>query len=952
MRETSVPSDDGTDDEGKVSSRRELAVPVFFSYWGKARPSEPGRSRWHLLGFHALDVAAAGIAYLRQSPATAAKMAQCCGLVSPQFEQWLAFWFALHDLGKFAESFQSQSSEAFFMLRQRSPDPAKPYCVRHDSLGMLFWTSVVRQRVVAEHWFGPASFDLADGLDYWARACTGHHGQPPTEGGDWRQHFDRHEDLEAALGFVEAMRHLFLAEDVVDAIGRQDPTQFWRVSRELSWWVAGLTVLADWLGSNARFFPYEDRPLPLQDYWAQTQQQATMALRASGVVAPPSAPPLTFGELFPRIREPSPLQRWAATVPLGDGPQIYLLEDVPGAGKTEAAEMLIHRLLAGGHAGGFYVALPTMATANAMYSRVAGTYRRLFADAASLVLASSQRTLVEEFAATVLPADEDELDPRQLDQTASARCNAWLADHNKRALLAPAGVGTVDQALLAVLHSKHQSLRLLGLFRKVLVVDEVHACDAYMQALLERLLEFHARAGGSAILLSATLPLRMKADLLAAFACGTRAARTPYPHDASYPLACRWCPSDGSSLREQAIATRDDVRRSVQVHVAETTAEVIAAIERALRAGCCVCWIRNTVADAIEAYELMRDLVAENHLLLFHARFAMQDRLRLEARVLAAFDKSSTAAVRQGRLVIATQVVEQSLDVDFDLLVSDLAPIDRLLQRAGRLARHRRDAAGNPLADPTRPDERGQPVLWVLTPPWTEAPTAAWFKSAFPKAAAVYPDHGQLWLTMRALRQGEFTMPDDARRLIEGVFGEHAEAPPGLRPVSLAAVGQNYAAQAQAQMNTLALETGYERGGIDWWSEAKTPSRLGEATSTVTLARWTDGKLEPWAQAEATAHAWAYSSLRMAARMIDLEATATDPALKAALDMTRATLPVQGRWTVLLPLVEHDGRWTGEALAAPQRKEPPRLLRWVYDPKLGLYLDKNNPPTLTDDRST
>lgn len=910
-----------------------------FAYWGKARPAldVDAQPRWHLLPLHALDVAAVGAEYLRRTPSVTSMISQRSGMPPAQLVSWVAFWLALHDLGKFAESFQSQSTDAFRELRGRPANPAKPYTLRHDSLGMLFWSSVVREKIIAEQWFGPQSFDIADGLDFWARACTGHHGQPPTEGDYWGQHFDTREDFHAALGFVEAMRRLFLTDAIVHSIGSQDPTRFWEASRELSWWLAGLAVLTDWIGSNKRFFPYREQPLPLRDYWHRTQRQATAALDASGIAAPASSAPLPFTALFPKITEPSPLQRWATTVPLGDEPQIHLLEDVTGAGKTEAALMLTHRLLAGGHADGFYVALPTMATANAMYARVATTYQRMFADPASLVLASSQRTLVEEFAATVLPADADEHDPRQVDETASARCSAWLADHNKRALLAPAGVGTIDQALLAVLHSRHQSLRLLGLVRKVLVIDEVHACDAYMQAVLERLLQFHARAGGSSILLSATLPLRMKQRLLAAFARGAGVDDPPRPRADAYPLTCSWR-SGSNNIHEEAVATRPDVRRTVRVKTTEASSEVVAVIEEALSADRCVCWVRNTVADAIDAFEIFRDRVPAECLLLFHARFALQDRLRLEEQVLATFGKSSTAALRAGRLLIATQVVEQSLDVDFDLLVSDLAPIDRIVQRAGRLARHRRAADGTPQTDPTLPDRRGEPVLWVLAPAWSDAPEADWFKSAFPKAAAIYPDHGQLWLTMRALRDGAFTMPDDARRLIEGVFGEQADMPAGLQAVSLAAEGQEFAAQAQAQTNALTLETGYLRGGIDWWSDAKTPSRLGEATSTVALGRWIDGRLRPWAEPVSENHSWAYSSLRVAARLVDTEAPMPDPEQQAAIDAVRQALPAQGRWTVLLPLIERDGRWIGDTLAAPHRNETPRRLRWTYDTQCGLRM--------------
>ena len=921
-------------------------------YWGKTRPPADGccAMSLHLLTYHCLDVAAVGAEALSRLPALRSLFARRLGLPEEHVVSWTSFWLALHDLGKFAESFQSQCPDVFMQLRGRLPNPAKPYTLRHDSLGMLFWNSVLRDTVIDGAWFGPRSEDLADGLDCWARACTGHHGQPPTEGDSWRQHFDPVHDRDAALAFVDAMRQHFIGPDLVAAIAALEPHAFLAASTELSWWLAGLAVLADWLGSNTLFFPYQDQPTPLADYWQQARGQAVTALDASGMLPPASAAAMPFNNLFGYITTASPLQRWAAQTPLHDGPQIHLLEDVTGAGKTEAALMLTHRLLASGCADGFFIALPTMATANAMYGRIAQAYGRLFADVPSLVLAHGQRKLVEEFAATVLPADRPEHDTRQLDDTASARCSAWLADHNKRARLSPAGVGTIDQVLLAVLHSKHQSLRLLGLVRKVLVIDEVHACDVYMQGVLVVLLTFHARAGGSAILLSATLPQRMKQGLLAAFAKGLQAPAPSATH-AGYPLATSWPSGNAAALAQEEIATRPDVQRSVSVHSSSDVAEVVAAIAHALAAGQCVCWVRNTVADALAAFAEFQTRLPAEHLLLFHARFALRDRLDMEARVLGTFGKDSTAAQRAGRLLIATQVVEQSLDVDFDLLVTDLAPIDRVIQRAGRLRRHRRTADGAPLLDPAAPDQRGTPWLWVLTPPWTDEPDARWYKAAFPKAAAVYAHHGQNWLTARALRTGSFTMPDDARHLIEGVFGSEADIPPGLDANAMAAEGKGFADLTQAQMNSLRLSQGYQRGGIDWWTEAKTPSRLGEASSTVTLARWVDGRLEPWVKG---AHGWAYSSLRMAERLIAATAPAADVRQQAVLDATLAELPAQGRWAVLLPLALTPDGWVGEALAAPRKGQAPRRLAWRYDTQTGLALfdAAAADPTLNEDPET
>ena len=357
-----------------------------YGYWGKARPGDDAGARHHLLPYHCLDVAAVGITAIQRMPALRALFAHELGLPEASVEPWIGFWLALHDLGKFAESFQSQCPDVFEHLRGRPPNPAKPYTVRHDSLGMLFWKDVLRDEVINAAWFGPRSEDLADGLDAWARACTGHHGQPPAEGDYWRQHFDAQQDRAAALAFVDAMRQKFLSPSLVSAIAVQDPGRFLAASTTLSWWLAGLAVLADWLGSNTLFFAYQDQALALDDYWQHACRQADLALAASGVLPGKAIAPQPFGTLFSHINTPSPLQHWAAHVPLAAGPQIHLLEDVTGAGKTEAAVMLTHRLMASGCADGFFIALPTMATANAMYGRIAEVYDKLFAGQPSLVL--------------------------------------------------------------------------------------------------------------------------------------------------------------------------------------------------------------------------------------------------------------------------------------------------------------------------------------------------------------------------------------------------------------------------------------------------------------------------------------------------------------------------------------------------------------------------------------
>lgn len=910
----------------------------YFRYWGKARPGSDAGAHYHLLPYHCLDVAAVGLAYLQRTSHLLKHISCQLRLESrDRLLSALAFSLALHDLGKFSEAFQSQRPDLFRALRGREPDPAKPYVVRHDSLGMWFWSSVLHSKFADEKWLGTESADMADGLDFWLGAVTGHHGQPPKPdiGDHWERHFHPREDKVAILTFVEQLRGLWFLEGGQILPLSLTPREFYRVSQELSWWLAGVAVLADWLGSNTDFFPYRanfENPTPLAEYWTHAQQRAAKALDAAGVLPSSVKKGLRFSNLFPDISVPSPLQEWSAKVEIASGPQIHMLEDVTGAGKTEAALMLAYRLMSAGEADGFFIGLPTMATANAMYGRIAEVYQALFAANASLALAHGNRNLVEAFAASVVPSGTEEGDDRQADDTATARCTAWLADHNKRALLAPAGVGTLDQALLAVLHSRHQSLRLLGLFRKVLIVDEVHACDAYMQGVLQTLLEFHARAGGSAILLSATLTRRMKQSLLDAFAKGLALA-SPKLQESAYPLATTWCAAQPEAPVEQPLPARAAVCRQLAVHQAENEIAVIEKIFSELAQGRCVCWIRNTVADAMAAYEQCRGRSPDERLTLFHARFALRDRLDIEERVLGSFGPASQPEGRRGRLLIATQVVEQSLDVDFDFVVSDLAPVDRLLQRAGRMCRHTRDTQGKPLGSRSARDGRGTPCFWVFGPTWADEPESTWFKQALPKAAVVYQHHGQLWHTARVLRAGRVTMPEDARSLIEGVFSADVPIPFGMQRNANVAEARGYAEASLAQQNTLKLGGGYTRGGMDWWSEAKTPSRLGEATVQVLLARWDGDQLRPWAQGK---HGWAYSSLRVSERLVSRAAEPGSAARKAAYEQAMQEVPGKGAWSVILPLESTSQGWVGRAWASGGERKPERLIEWLYDSAMGL----------------
>lgn len=830
---------------------------IYFRYWGKAKPSGSGdefADPCHLLPFHSLDVAAVGFCLFSPELPRNQALARSLELSPKQLQSIFTFSLALHDLGKFARAFQGLASPGLDSLV--APDPTIAYTKRHDMLGMLFWKRVVSERLGdGQSWHWPSA--QAPGRHGWRAldsllgAAFGHHGKPVESGSE---NLDKHAldaDQDAAWEFSIAVANLLTPDwPVVQFNDRAWALQL----KRMSWHLAGQAVLADWLGSNQGAFPYQSDAENLVDYWnGKALPRAQALIQQLGFSRSLTPSPFEGVERFFGF-EPTPLQEWAQDTPLETSPQLFILEDVTGAGKTEAALTLAHRLLANKQVEGVYFGLPTMATSNAMYMRIAGIYRRWFTGEKqpNLVLAHGARQLSEPFGASIIPNQASDANYGVGESSASAVCNEWFADSRKKALLADVGVGTIDQVLMALLPFRHQSLRLIGLANKLLIVDEIHACDDYMLTLLTAALEAHAQQGGSAILLTATLPLQMRHQLVLAWQRGLAIELEAPPSDDSFPLATQ---VSREGIAECPVDTRKSVEREVLVdHLSDEDA-ALALLADAARKGLCACWVRNTVDDAIAAIEKLTELVPEpEKLLLFHSRFVMADRQSIENAALGHFGKESGPGDRAGRILIATQVVEQSLDLDFDVMISDLAPIDLLIQRAGRLHRHCRDVAGNRV---NASDERPSPVLQILAPEFTATPDRQWIRKFLPGTAAVYSNHGQLWLTLKVLlMQGAILMPQEARLLIESVFGEDAEAqiPEGLFDSHLAQEGERRGQVAMGRFNKLDLDQGYvpasAAGG--WQDEIDIGTRLSDEPSVmVTLVRLNEERSEllPWVTA-------------------------------------------------------------------------------------------------------
>lgn len=896
---------------------------LLFRYWGKTGKNDAGEVIWHPLVYHCLDVAACAAVLLERRPAWLAVVSRQSGLDAEWLRRWLHFQVAVHDIGKFGDGFQARRPELIALLQGRTGIGAGGE--RHDTLGY-----VLAEKHLLD-WLGLDGLDpdLFDLIQPWLSAVTGHHGRPAKnlDGAALllRNHFPQ-PILDDARSFVAQAARMFLPDHFTFPVPEAGLAER---CRQASWLVAGLTVAADWLGSNTRWFPYRTPDIAPADYWANVAlPQARRAVTESGLEpAVPTSRPLIH-TLFPALASPTPLQVWAESIVIADGPQLFVLEELTGAGKTEAALTLAARLMAADNGHGVYLALPTMATADAMFDRVRKDdgWRRFFEEGAGqLALAHSADRLklrLEEVNRRDANYGRDEYD------TASRHCSTWLADSRKKALLADIGVGTLDQALLGVLPARHQSLRLLGLADKVLIVDEVHACDCYMGELLSRLLRFHAAMGGSAILLSATLPSNQRARYLQAFAQGAGFTADALQNDA-YPLATRLA---RAGLAEQPVQARESVSRRVDVTLLSDESQAIARLEAATGRGRCAVWVRNTVADAVESWRQWNTAYPERPALLYHARFALQDRLEIGERLLTDFGPDSRPETRCGRLVIATQVVEQSLDVDFDDMVSDLAPIDLIIQRAGRLQRHRRDATGNRVPEESTDDRCGA-QLFVLAPAPIPDADAKWIKGLLPKTGKVYPDHGKLWLTARWLAtKGGFEVPRQARDMIESVYADEAFycLPEGLQTVANSADGKCRADRGTARGNLLNFDEGYTPTSFQWQDDGEAPTRLGEATVRLRLARLVDDGLLPWAEVDPSI-AWALSELSVPRRLIVAESPSDSTLIEAA----KHNMVDEGRYVIVVALRQSGNAWLGCALNANDEE-----VQVVYSPVCGLTIEK------------
>lgn len=772
------------------------ALPDYLRYWGKADPALADRPELiqgaplHLAAFHSIDVATVAEGILRESSVLRRKFARALALNESAVVATVAALCALHDLGKFDARFQAKAADAVRALG-RTDEWGSIVGTGHDH-GSGGFIAFEDWRIGAQECF-EALLGKKNSVSPLLAAVCGHHGFIPLAGAGAGR------PVPSAIAKRDSDAQRSYARDVV-ALYREDGARLPLRARAHSLSVmllAGLCSVADWIGSQVEYdgaplFVYESQPAPLRAYRERSRARAERVVRDLSI-GRSSARARPFGELFVgrdgRGYEPRDVQKITESLALRQQPALVIVEATMGSGKTEAALSLASKWIAGGVASGLYVGLPTMATANGLLPRVLSTTRRMFAEGETINLRLAhgtarkndafQRLLERPLRGRAALAERGDVDETE----AEVICARWFLSA-KRALLSQIGVGTVDQAMIAALKAKHQFVRLFALSSSVVVIDEVHAYDRYMEVVLERLIEWLGALEVPVVLLSATLPAQRRERLVEAWRRGAAVlgqdgiSREPVvdraDRAAAYPLVTVATPQSvetrsGEGTERRSLAVETAVLDPDDADALDREDGEVAALVRAAMNGEMAVWIRNTVNDARLAFDaavrVARRLGLDPaRVSLFHSRFRQTDRDAIERAVLARFGKSGRDT-RDGALLIATQVVEQSLDLDFDRMVTDLCPIDLLLQRSGRLWRW--ESASDA---PARPSSARR-VLRVLLPP-----PAALAALRFGGAGYIY-DAATLWLTAETLAaRDRFELPTDFRTLIEDCYDDGRRA--------------------------------------------------------------------------------------------------------------------------------------------------------------------------------
>lgn len=641
---------------------------------------------------------------------------------------------ALHDVGKISPGFQRKCA-AWVVEQNLTAAAQTARWVRaepdHSKVSQFTLQHVFREQT------GIGSSDAA----FWAAAVGMHHGAPHWRG-EWKT--AARSGIPADDEWEKSRREL--AAELAAVFGSPGPLPHVELEDfSRLWETAGLVTVADWIGSDETFFSPARDDVPAQP--EATRAAARQALERIGMKAPRFTAGLSFEELFG-----FPLNTLqSAALEVIRGPGVYVIEAPMGLGKTEAALAAAYHLMCDGHASGLYFALPTQATSNRIHERVTTFLARIETRGPRLVHSGSWLLEKDVRFPSFAAAQPD-------DQRRTAR--DWFASA-KRALIAPFGVGTVDQALLGVIAVRHFFVRHFALAGKVVVLDEVHSYDVFTGTLIEALIAALVKLRCTVIILSATLTRARREKLLGS------AQRNPNSEEE--PFAQITGVAGVNAIPPRPIEVRASNPPVLIRFRGET--EIFTDAVNAARAGACVLWICNTVDRAQATYRSLCGERCEGDppVGLLHSRFPFFRRQELEEMWMRSLGKDREHRP-DGCLLIGTQVVEQSVDLDADLLITELAPTDMLFQRLGRLWRHPQEKV-RPLS---------QPEMWIIEESSTldalrSEPDRKTLRKLLGKKARVYAPY----VLLRTLEQwhGETRvhLPADIRPFLEATYEPRAE---------------------------------------------------------------------------------------------------------------------------------------------------------------------------------
>ena len=751
----------------------------FYKYWGKARKQDDEGAPYHLLPYHCLDVAAVADIWWQQSESI--RRAFCANADQSESitKAWVLFFIALHDYGKLDMRFQLKSPKAVEELYtdfDREMTDLSGVDIQRYYHGPVGYSLLYADLQTELGW---SEYDetVWEAWQPWLAAVAGHHGVIPSDNPDYAPQIPEiqadksiiEHDRVARVTWVSALESHFLTPHGLS---------IYSLPPNVNAQLAGFCSVADWLGSNSEegAFEYQSKSEPLASYYQHALRTAERLLQKSGLLST-KQPYQGVKALLPQDEGvvPRQLQTLVDDLPVESG--LTIIEAPTGSGKTETALAYAWQLLENDLADSIIFALPTQATANAMLKRLYESAPLIFAEQPNLVLAHGKASFNDDFwqlkEAYQQKTEQGEVEAR-------AQCAQWLSNSRKRVFLGQIGVCTIDQVLISVLSVRHKFVRGFGIGKSVLIVDEVHAYDSYMYGLLGEVLRQQKAMKGSAILLSATLPQHQREAL-----CKTWGGRTEAQQIPEYPLVTHV--DDNAKHQYFDLPEKEQPElRMVEIDVVEAhellpSNELQQKMIQAAQQGAQVVFICNLVdvAQALAKQLKQQDEITVD---LFHARYRFIDRQTIEKQILGKYGKEGERT--QGSILIATQVVEQSLDLDFDWMIAQLCPVDLLFQRLGRLHRHQR----------SRPADFAQPRCSILIPDDED----------YGYHGLIYGNTRVLWRTAQMLQgaQGEINFPTAYREWIERVYQEDEW---GDEPADMLAsydkyLGDCYANRAQAQM--------------------------------------------------------------------------------------------------------------------------------------------------------